>query len=371
MEKQYCIDGVDLDYEQLLVHEKNLLELIKEHSYVEAVYYLLTGKIADSIVVNKFNKLLIKLLKFGSLKNNLFNNLRTCSTAYELKLISALSLVPDDKIDTYLEEVAELFPNVKNALELLSGLYLFAVVPVIIAFLQSNRAYNFVKSKVDQIRNYVDIALLAFSQNEHSNPKIKLLFDKLLIAFYAGFGIITPTIVLTRFSASTYAPMRLNLIAGLTGSGPAHVGACKETMFFLENIKSKSQHEIRQEISITIKNGKKISGFGHPLFYRDPRNEPLELLTTHCLSSNSYMKLYQQVSEIMFSEYNLRPNIDAIAAVILLELDIEKELGSVLFLYARMPSMIAHALEKKSRPAFGFKRSEARERFKRFPVDWI
>lgn len=212
---------------------------------------------------------------------------------------------------------------------------------------------------------------MVFSAKTASPLHEKTSLDKLLIALYAGFGIITPSIILPRFSASTKASMLLNLISGFTGSGAAHVGACREMMLLLKKIDELSNKEAIKHIKGTIESGEKVPGFGHPLFYKDPRTDVLYQLAITELPNNAYLKRYKIISDFIWSRYQLHPNVDAIAAAILSALGVDPELGAILFLWARMPAMITHSIEKKSRPAFGFKRAEARERFERFPVDWI
>ncbi len=67
----------------------------------------------------------------------------------------------------------------------------------------------------------------------------------------------------------------------------------------------------------------------------------------------------------------LPPNIDSVAAAILLELGVPDALATPVFLLARMPTMLAHALQKKAHPPFGQARPVARERLAALPKAWI
>lgn len=218
---------------------------------------------------------------------------------------------------------------------------------------------------------YMNIVYKLLPDGIDERVKDKVLFDKLLIALYAGFGVTTPSIILPRFSASTQADMSFNLIAGFTSAGLAHLGACREMMLLLKQLGVLPNRQVNDELDRMLNQGYKIPGFGHPLFYTDPRTAVLHKLTATLLPGEPYLALYEKICKRMKTRYELTPNIDAIAATILSSLGVIADYGAVVFLFARLPAMIAHSIEKKTRPAFGFKRAEARERFVRFPFDWV
>jgi len=304
-------------------------------------------------------------------ENGLLKSIADSKMSYEQQIIACLALIPNYILEGHKEIIFALFPSIDNQADLAVGLNIFAFFPLLVIFLSSKDGFLRMKESINKTKDYVDLIYMAFTQDFNILSAKRYILDKLLIAFYAGFGITTPSIILPRFSASTQAGMSLNLIAGFTGSGSAHVGACREMMSLLRRLKLTPHSDIEDKIKPFNDEGRKIPGFGHPLFYKDPRNDVLYQLAIQALPSSEYLMMYHLMSQFMQEKYNLSPNIDAIAAAILLAIDVCPELGSVLFLYARIPAMIAHSIEKKSRPAFGFKRSEARERFERFPVDWI
>ncbi|MCM3468421.1 hypothetical protein M3643_13195, partial [Staphylococcus lugdunensis] len=80
---------------------------------------------------------------------------------------------------------------------------------------------------------------------------------------------------------------------------------------------------------------------------------------------------YRAVCSAMQDLRGLPPNIDSAAAAILLELGVPAVLATPVFLFARMPTMLAHALQKRAHPPFGQTRPVARERLAALPKAWI
>src|SRR5258708_7105953 len=98
----------------------------------------------------------------------------------------------------------------------------------------------------------------------------KKLFDMMLVACIEH-GVEVPTAFVPRVSVSVGNPMNAALAAGLLSMGDFHGGAaeaCAEVLVRDESAK--------ETVAAMIAEGKKIPGFGHPLYKdADPRAELL------------------------------------------------------------------------------------------------
>lgn len=423
MENKFFIDWVDLESEQLMVRDTNLCHLVDNYSYLESVYYLITGVFPGKDILCEFDALLLGLAGciFDYMEREYIRSYLDAS--FEQRIIAILSLVPLGDIYEYLPAIKKIFPLMNDA-DMILGIYLFASLPIVVAYLHSyefmvqikdlmrknNYSPGFLAGCRDpgcvdvkhpspcdldldprlcgdmllaravdmrgwgvatEINSYMDLILMSFSFGKKHYESYRLIADKLLISLYAGFGVVTPTITLPRISAGTNASVRFGIIAAFTGCGPSHVGACKEMMIFLDKVSRVDLSDIKRTMRANIAGGSKISGFGHPLLFVDPRVSCLSKYAKEIFPNSIYLNIFMEMCCLMENEYGLLPNVDAISATILSEIGVDKMLGAIFFLYARMPAIIAHVLEKKSRSAFGLKRSEARERFDRFPFNWI
>jgi citrate synthase len=101
-----------------------------------------------------------------------------------------------------------------------------------------------------------------------------------------------------------------------------------------------------------IEEGKKIYGFGHPLFRKDPRPPHLRNLLKEWNYSTDYMKIYDVVCDYLAKEKNIHPNIDGINGAILLSLGFKRDHGTGLFLLSRTSAMLAHVVEERTKEPF-------------------
>ncbi|MBN3795023.1 citrate/2-methylcitrate synthase, partial [Burkholderia sp. Ac-20392] len=102
-----------------------------------------------------------------------------------------------------------------------------------------------------------------------------------------------------------------------------------------------------------------------------PRPAALERHAVRLGADGAAFDAYRAVCGAMQDLRGLPPNIDAAAAATLLELGVPAVLATPVFLFARMPTMLAHALQKKAHPPFGQTRPVARERLAALPKAWI
>ncbi|WP_308411585.1 citrate/2-methylcitrate synthase [Burkholderia thailandensis] len=253
--------------------------------------------------------------------------------------------------------------------ELAAGLRIIAALPRLLAlWLASPRGAA--PAALDRSERFSANALRCLAARAPDAARERL-FDVLLVALHGGFGIVAPTIALPRFSASTYASVDMNLVAGLTGCGPAHVGACSAATRMLAGLAGKSASAIRESVGERVRAGGRIPGFGHPLLDRDPRPAALERHVERLGCGGEAFDAYRSVCGIVRDERGLHPNIDAIAASILLDLGVAPAFATPVFLFARMPTMLAHAMQKKAHPPFGQTRAVARHRLATLPKAWI
>lgn len=169
----------------------------------------------------------------------------------------------------------------------------------------------------------------------------------------------TPPSVLSALTvASTGAPLNASVAAGILSISKFHGGAIEDCMLIL-----KSAMDLQKERSISPANAvkeiiqryraekKRLSGFGHRLHTNDPRTHKLFSLADelgiagdYCNMANTFVS---QLKEVTGKDLPL--NVDGAIAALLCEMDFDPILANGFFMIARVPGLIAHIYEEKTR----------------------
>ncbi|WP_394843529.1 citrate/2-methylcitrate synthase [Pendulispora brunnea] len=202
------------------------------------------------------------------------------------------------------------------------------------------------------------------------------IMDALLIAWHAGFGYITPTVLVPRCAIGTGVTLAQAIAAGFMSSGPNHVGAAFEAMRWLTALAAREGNGTDEAIAavdaVIDQPGALLFGFGHPLFVADPRPPHLRALCTGLGFEGKHLHLFDAACARARERKGLNPNIDFITAAALLDLGVrEARWGVGVGLCARIAAMAAHAVERRRRPAFGVNSSTARKLLAAVPVGWL
>ncbi|MEF9441467.1 citrate/2-methylcitrate synthase [Burkholderia sp. 1B3(2022)] len=207
--------------------------------------------------------------------------------------------------------------------------------------------------------------------------------DMLLVAWHAGFGYITPTVLAPRVAIGTGVTLTQAVASGFLASGPSHVGAALEAMQWLAALAQSVPGGAgaraatldtagRAAIDAAVDAKRTLYGFGHPLFVADPRPPHIRGRLTEARFDGRYMTLFDACCAQADARRALRPNIDFLTAATLLELGVAAPSWGVgVGLGARIAAMAAHAVERRRRPAFGVNSATARRLLAAVPVGWL
>lgn len=220
-------------------------------------------------------------------------------------------------------------------------------------------------------------ALFNLLRGRLPTPKERDLFDLVLVAFHGGFGLLPPTTLVPRLVAGTGVSVPQALAAGYLASGPYHVGAVEEAMALYQQVYDAYRSEVSEAdrkaddletyadrwIVGMVERGETVAGYGHPLFRNDPR--PLRIRRVLCDQGvdSPYLDVYDGVVRSMSRVKQVPPNIDGMAAAILLTLGLQPEHGTGLFLLARTAAMLAHVVEERQELPY-----QTQKRFMILPV---
>src|SRR5436309_2100403 len=202
-------------------------------------------------------------------------------------------------------------------------------------------------------------AVYLLLMGELPTPSIGKMFDAILVSSI-DHGVMPPSTLAARNVATTGAPLKDSVGAGVLAFGPRHGGDIESCMRFLDTGLSlvRSGRSLQQAAEAVVEEYEKgreaPPGFGHRFHTRDPRAARLFQMALELELEGEHVRLIRVIERVLSgrSEAFGRPlpvNVDGAIAAISADLGFAYELGNAVFLISRLPGLIAHAHEERSR----------------------
>src|SRR5438094_4275575 len=189
------------------------------------------------------------------------------------------------------------------------------------------------------------------------SPAIGSLMEAILVSFI-DHGITPPSTLAARNTATTGAPLRACVAAGVLGFGRHHGGDIEMCMQFLDaglELVRKGvayRDAAREIVTRWDRQGEPLPGFGHRFHTRDPRAARLFQMALEMEIEAEHIQMIRAV-ELVLSEHPEGPrppvNIDGAIAAVCGDIGIPPESANALFIISRVPGIAAHAQEERQR----------------------
>jgi citrate synthase len=212
---------------------------------------------------------------------------------------------------------------------------------------------------IDQLMGKVSFAQAIYLvlKGEFPSPEVGRLVDAIFVSS-VDHGASPPSVLTARTVASTGAELNSAVAAGVTAISRFHGGAIEEGMILFLEIarrmkeKKASEREAAREVLQEMKKkGMRASGFGHRIHTQDPRTEKLFALAEKLGLAGKFVRIARAVEKLLeeLMGKRLPINVDGAIAALLCELDIPSEIGNAFFIIARVPGLVAHIHEERTR----------------------
>ena len=189
------------------------------------------------------------------------------------------------------------------------------------------------------------------------SPAIGSLMEAILVSFI-DHGITPPSTLAARNTATTGAPLRACVAAGVLGFGRYHGGDIESCMQFLDSglelvRKGSSYQDAAAAIVARCQElGEPIPGFGHRFHTRDPRAARLFQMALELDIEGNHIQMIRAVEMVAgaLPESQAVPvNIDGAIAAVCGDIGIPPEIANALFIISRVPGIAAQAQEERAR----------------------
>src|SRR6266540_1720867 len=194
---------------------------------------------------------------------------------------------------------------------------------------------------------------------ECPTPGIGRLMEAILVSFI-DHGATPPSTLAARNTATTGAPLRACVAAGVLGFGRHHGGDIESCMQFLDTglelvRKGASYRDAAIEIVKRCQEGgDPIPGFGHRFHTRDPRASRLFQMALELEVEGTHIQMIRAVEMFLHARQGgdepvLPINIDGAIAAVCSDIGMPPAIANAMFIISRVPGITAHAQEERDR----------------------
>ena len=213
--------------------------------------------------------------------------------------------------------------------------------------------------RVDQLMgklSYPQVIYLLI-KGELPTKNVGKILDAILVSS-VDHGLTPPSCQAAVTVATTGAPLNSAMAAGILAINEFHGGAIEKSMRTLSSameLVRKKKLSVKEAAEKTVgdalANKEKIMGYGHRVHTNDPRTDRLFKLAEDYGISGKYIELSRAIRTALQKQMgkDLPINVDGAIAAVLSELNIPPELANAFFIIARMPGLVAHIYEEKTR----------------------
>ena len=213
---------------------------------------------------------------------------------------------------------------------------------------------------VDEMMGRVNFAEAVYLVlvGELPTPAIGKMMAAMLVSSL-DHGATPPSTLAARNVATTGAPLRAAVAAGVLGFGRHHGGDVEACMRFLDSGVALLEHgHSSSEAAAAIVHAADADapppGFGHRLHTQDPRAGRLLQLAMDLELDGDHVCLARDVERALAQRRGGSGdpwplNVDGAIAAVCGDLGFDYELGNALFIISRVPGLIAHAHEERMR----------------------
>src|SRR5688572_20901874 len=202
-------------------------------------------------------------------------------------------------------------------------------------------------------------AVYLLLMGELPTPAIGRMLNAVLVSSL-DHGVTPPSTLAARNVATSGAPLKDCVAAGILAFGRHHGGDIESCMKFLDGgltlVRSGKtlQQAAESLVDDCLREGQTPPGFGHRFHTRDPRAARLFQMALELELEGEHVRMMraaERAVEARTADFGraLPINVDGAIAAVSADLGFAYELGNAIFLISRLPGLIAHAYEERSR----------------------
>lgn len=204
-------------------------------------------------------------------------------------------------------------------------------------------------------------AVYLLLMGELPTASIGRMLNAILVATL-DHGTTPPSTLAARHVATSGAPLKDCVAAGILAFGPHHGGDIESCMRYLDRGLTLVRggetmpQSAERLVDACLQSKQTPPGFGHRIHTRDPRATRLFQLAMELELEGEHVRMIRAMERVLVARepvtgHHLPVNVDGAIAAISADLGFAYDLGNAIFLISRLPGLIAHAHEERTREA--------------------
>ena len=201
-------------------------------------------------------------------------------------------------------------------------------------------------------------AVYLLLMGELPSPAIGRMLNAVLVSSL-DHGVTPPSTLAARNVATSGAPLKDCVAAGILAFRPHHGGDIETCMWFLDSgLALMRSGRTLKEAADTLaddstRDNQTPPGFGHRFHTRDPRAARLFQMVMELELEGEHVRMIRAIERALLEREtqtgrHLPVNVDGAIAAICADLGFAYELGNAIFLISRLPGLIAHSHEERA-----------------------
>jgi len=213
--------------------------------------------------------------------------------------------------------------------------------------------------RIDELVGNITFAQAVFLaiKGELPSEKEAKMIDAMLVSSI-DHGVTPPSCLSARTISSAGSPLNAALAGGILAISKHHGGAIEDSMEVIQGaVRRKREMDKTQEETSAIivkeykEKNERLPGYGHRVHTKDPRTLKLFQIASELGIAGEYVGMAKAIENAIEqnSGKRLPINVDGAIGALLCEMKFPSELANAFFILARIPGLVAHVYEEKTR----------------------
>ena len=320
----------------LIIAGYPLKGIIKKKSFIETAYLLVKGNFPNSEQIKELEQIAIEAARLPVPEVNRIEN-------EDISKTIAKSLLQDETLANYCIQQIKNPPN-----------QLMFCLGRVVGYLASILGNKTIIENIDTQQPFSHVIYQVLTGQSVVDEKKAGVLEAMIVAS-VDHGVTPPSAQATIIAATVRAPYEVAVAQGVSAITDVHGGAGTKAAQFFQKCTSLAKEKnldlseaVHENISIHMKEGKRIQGLGHRYHTRDPRRDVLWIKAKHAGIAGECVEISKIITDVFrrVRGINLPINVDGVIGAIIADMGLETTLAKVVFIYGRIAGLSAHYFEE-------------------------